>query len=94
MLSEKKIHKIGRIDQVVRDYFDAKPSLKEIAAKDMMPVFVKKGIFKKDNKEGKPIRDLLRELDAANKLYLLRHVKVDRKVINRNWYFTNPSLVF
>lgn len=31
MLSEKKIHKIGRIDQIVRDYFDANPSLNEIA---------------------------------------------------------------
>ena len=93
MLSEKKIHKIGRIDQIVRDHFDSNPSLKEIAAKDLMPVFVKKGVFKKD-KEGKPIQNLLRELDAANKLYLLRHVKVDRKIVNRNWYFSKPSLLF
>ena len=94
MLTERKIHKIGRIDQIVRDYFDANPSLNEIAAKDLMPVFVKKGVFKKDSEEDKPIRDLLRELDAANKLHLLRHIKVDRKVINRSWYFSKPSLMF
>jgi hypothetical protein len=94
MLSEKKIHRIGRIDQVVSDYFELNPSRNEIAAKDLMPLFIKKGIFKKDNKEGKPIRDLLRELDAANKLHLLRHIKVDRKTVNRNWYFSKPSLVF
>jgi len=94
MLSEKKIHRIGRIDQIVRDYFDANSSLKEIAAKDLMPLFIKKGVFKKDNKEGKPIRDLLRELDEANKLHLLRYIKVDRKIINRNWYFSKPSLIF
>ncbi len=94
MLSEKKIHKIGRIDQIVRDYFDAHPSQKEVAAKDLMALFIKKGIFKKDNKEGKPIRDLLRELDAVNKLHLLRYIKVDRKIVNRNWYFSKPSLVF
>ncbi len=94
MLSEKKIHKIGRIDQIVRDYFDAHPSQKEVAAKDLMALFIKKGIFKKDNKEGKPISDLLRELDAVNKLHLLRYIKVDRKMVNRNWYFSKPSLVF
>ena len=94
MFSEKKIHRIGRIDQIVRDYFDENPSSKEIAAKDLMPLFIKKGVFKKDNKEGKPIRDLLRELDEAGKLHLLRYIKVDRKVINRNWYFSKPSLVF
>ena len=62
MLSEKKIHKIGRIDQVVRDYFDAHPAQKEVTAKDLMALFIKKGIFKKDDCEGKPIRDLLRGL--------------------------------
>lgn len=80
MLSEKKIHRVGRIDQVVRDYFEENPSLKEIAAKDLMPLFIRKGIFIKDHQEGLPIRNLLRELDAANKLYLLRYVKVDRKL--------------
>ena len=94
MLSEKKIHRVGRIDQVVRDYFEENPSLKEIAAKDLMPLFIRKGIFIKDHQEGLPIRNLLRELDAANKLYLLRYVKVDRKLINRNWFFSKPSLVF
>ena len=94
MMSEKKIHKIGRIDQIVRDYFEANPSLKEIAAKDLMPLFIKKGVFLKDHHDGLPISKLLRELDAENKLHLLRFVKVDRKAINRNWYFEKPSLVF
>ena len=94
MLSEKKIHKIGRIDQIVRDYFDANPSLNEIAAKDLMPLFIKKGIFPKNHHDGLPIRNLLRELDSENKLHLLRFVKVDRKIVNRNWYFSKPSLVF
>ena len=94
MLSEKKIHRIGRIDQIVRDYFDAHPSQKEVAAKDLMSLFIKKGIFKKDNKAGKPIRDLLRELDGVKKLHLLRYIKVDRKIVNRNWYFSKPSLLF
>ena len=94
MLSEKKIHRIGRIDQIVRDYFEENPSLKEIAAKDLMPLFIKKGVFLKNHHDGFPIRNLLRELDATNKLHLLRHVKVERKVVNRNWYFSKPSMGF
>jgi hypothetical protein len=58
-VSEKKIHKIGRIDQIVRDYFDAHPSQNEVAAKDLMVLFIKKGIFKKANKEVKPIGDFV-----------------------------------
>ncbi len=94
MLSEKKIHKIGRIDLVVRDYFECHPAQKEVTAKDLMALFIKKGIFKKDDREGKPIRDLLRELDKANKLHLLHYLKVDRKIVNRNWYFSKHSLPF
>ena len=92
MLSEKKIHQIGRIDQVVRDFFDEHPSRKEMPAKDLMPLFIKKGIFSKNHHDGLPIHKLLRELDSENKLYLLKHVKVDRKIVNRNWYFSKPPL--
>jgi hypothetical protein len=88
MLSEKTIHKVGRIDQVIRDYFTSNPTIKEIAAKDLMPEFIKKEIFVKDSsRPGLPIRNILRELDAENKLDLLAHCKVVRKKINRNWYF-------
>lgn len=86
-LSEKKIHKAGRIDQVVRDYFDKHNSIREVLAKDLMPLFITKGIFLKDHKNGLPIRMFLRELDAAGKLSLLKHVRVLRKDVNRTWYF-------
>jgi hypothetical protein len=86
--SEKKLHKIGRIDQIVRDYFSANKSVNERLAKDLMPLFIEKGIFLKDERNGLPIRKVLRELDAAGKLNLLKHVKVIRKDVTRNWYFT------
>lgn len=85
--SEKKLHKIGRIDQVVRDYFEKNKSVDEVLAKDLMPFFIQKGIFLKDHRNGFPIRHLLRQLDAAGKLYLLKHCKVTRNKVNRNWYF-------
>jgi len=94
MLSEKKIHRIGRIDQLVRNYFDENPSMREVAAKELMPLFINKGIFVKDHREGLPIMNILRELDREKKLYLLKYAKLDRKNIYRNWYFAKPSIVF
>ncbi|KAA5536896.1 hypothetical protein F0919_04280 [Taibaiella lutea] len=89
MLTEKTIHKAGRIDQAVRDYFKDNPATIEIPAKDLMNLFVSKGIFNKDySRPGLPIRNLLRQLDVVDKLSLLKHCKVIRKSVNRNWYFT------
>jgi len=90
-LSEKKIHKIGRIDQIVRDYFLGHPDQKEILAKELMPLFIEKGIFFKNHRDGLPIRSLLRHLDQDNKLSLLKHVQVVRHAVNRNWYFQSDD---
>lgn len=88
MLTEITIQKVGRIDQVVRDYFHSNPNVKEVSAKDLMYLFVDKGIFSKDySRPGLPIRNLLRRLDAENKLSLLSHCKVIRHAVNRNWFF-------
>ena len=62
-MTESKIHLVGRIDQIVRDYFKS-TSDPEIMAKNLMPVLIEKGIFKEDHRNGLPIRNLLRELDA------------------------------
>jgi hypothetical protein len=85
--SEKKLHKIGRIDQIVRDHFESNPSLNDIAAKDMMDIFIAKGIFLADHHKGFPIRELLRLLDKENKLHLIKHVSVVRHKQSRNWSF-------
>jgi hypothetical protein len=86
-LSEEKLHKIGRIDQVVRDYFQEHPDSEEILAKELMPLFIEKGIFKMNHRDGLPIRNILRDLDSENKLSFLKHVLVIRHSVNRNWYF-------
>ncbi|MHA4811897.1 hypothetical protein ACX0G9_27625 [Flavitalea flava] len=64
------------------------PGEKEVPAKNFMLLFIEKGIFLKNHREGLPIRNLLRDLDKENKLYLLTHVKVVRNEVNRNWYFS------
>lgn len=88
MLTDNIVHKAGRIDQIVRDYFTNNPNIVEIVAKDLMPLFVARGIFAKDySRPGLPIRNLLRQLDAEGKLSLLKHCKVVRHATNRSWYF-------
>ncbi len=75
------------MDQIVRDFFKDNPSVIEVKAKELMPLFIEKGIFNKDHRDGLPIRNILRDLDSESKLNLLKHCKVIRKDINRNWYF-------
>jgi hypothetical protein len=88
LFSEKQLHKVGRIDRVVGDYFENNPSVTEVAAKDLMTTFIENSIFFKDSaRRGSPIRILLRQLDAAEKLHLFKHCKVVRKEVSRNWYF-------
>ncbi len=89
VLSKKKLHKIGRIDQIVRDYFQEYPDIKEVLAKKLMSLFIEKGIFFKNHRDGLPIHSLLRHLDQENKLALLKHVRVVRHAVNRNWYFVS-----
>lgn len=87
VFSGKQIHKIGRIDQVIRDFFEANPSITEISAKELMPVFIQKGIFYKNHRDGLPIRNLLRDFAKEDKLTLLKHAKVVRHSVNSKWYF-------
>jgi hypothetical protein len=55
--------------------------------KDIMPWLIEKGYFKNDHRAGLPLRNLLRQLDDENKLYLLPNLKVERKEVNRFWSF-------
>lgn len=88
------LSKIPAINSVIQQFFDANPSVKQIPAKDLMPYFVKAGIFEADRKGGLPIRDILRTLDRANQLHKIPFVFADRKSANTNWYFVSkPGVV-
>lgn len=86
--------RIYRINQVLEDYFKHNPN--KIQAKELMPLFIKNGIFAKDYKDrpGLPIRNLLRKLDKDNKLTRIPYIVAERKDKNTNWFFapTNKSL--
>jgi len=84
----KNEEKIARINEVVTDYFKNNLSVNKILAKDLMPEFIKAGIFNKDyERKGLPIRNLLRKLDNKNELNEIPSLLSERKTKNTHWYF-------
>ncbi len=83
----KQEDKIKYINLAIEQYFQTNPDIDKIPAKDLMPQFIKAGVFEKDQNKGLPIRSLLRELDDRQQLELINSVQPERKKINTNWYF-------
>jgi hypothetical protein len=83
---------IKQINQVIEEYFKENNTLDIIPVKKLMPAFIKAGIFKKDTKNGQPIRKILRELDESKELNLIPFVHTQRNENAIFWYFI-PSNV-
>ncbi|SDG82010.1 hypothetical protein SAMN04488062_102260 [Flavobacterium omnivorum] len=83
--------KITQINLVLKDYFMLNKNVKIIPAKDMMSYFVLAGVFPSDQKNGLPIRKILRTLDEKNQLPLIPFVYPERKLKNTSWFFRNSS---
>jgi hypothetical protein len=71
---------------VIIDYFADHSSIEKIPSKDLMPKFIEAGIFE-SNRDGLPIRKMLRELDVCNQLNLITYVSPERKQNSTRWYF-------
>ena len=82
---------IEQINKVIEAYFKLNTSVKFIPVKDLMPYFIKAGVFPKDNRNGLPIRNVLRRLDAKNQLSLIPNVIAERKLKNTYWFFSNTK---
>lgn len=48
--------RIQAINKVLKEYFEENPNQKPIPAKEFMGLFIKKGIFNQDSRDGLPIR--------------------------------------
>jgi hypothetical protein len=83
--------KIKLINQVIDSFFKANTDIDKIPAKDLMPHFIKDGIFEKDHRNGLPIRSILRDLDENKQLDLIPSVHPERKKVNTNWYFIRTN---
>ena len=83
--------KIAAINQAVHSYFNTNKDVEQVLAKDLMPLFISKGIFETDRKGGLPIREVLRKLDSRKELHLIPSVQPMRKQANTNWYFVRAG---
>lgn len=79
--------KIKKINEVIGQYFETNKDSQKVPAKNLMPQFIKAGIFIKDHRRGLPIREILRELDSQNELSRIPYVFPERKTKNTYWYF-------
>lgn len=89
-----ELERVKIINQVVSEYFDNNAEQHVVAAKDLMPDFIKAGVFTKDNKKGLPIRKVLRALDEQNDLAKIPLIYPDRKEKNTVWYFLRSGSEF
>ena len=85
--------KIRIINDTLKRYFANPSNPRKVQAKNLMPDFIRAGVFMADNKGGLPIRRLLRDLDKSNKLSLIPYVLAERKDVNVNWFFVNTGFV-
>ncbi len=85
IISEKKLKKIVRINDAVKEYFSSHPGIDTIAATHLMPLFIRKGIFLKDTENGLPVRVILRELYKTDQLQLLTDTIV--MIEKRSYHF-------
>ena len=54
------IQNIGKINQVVDEYFSNNQNVDKVLAKDLMPLFIEAGIFTQDQRNGLPIRQVFK----------------------------------
>ena len=85
-ITNNDIQKALRIKRAVTDFFETS-KLTNIQAKELMDLFIEKGIFTHNNQDGFPIRDFLRHLEENKQLKLIPQVHFEQKEKNKNWYF-------
>lgn len=85
---------IKLINQVISDYFEHSTKEDTVAVKELMPYFIKAGIFTKDLKKGLPIRKVLRALDEQDALSKIPFVHAERQEKSTFWYFVREGATY
>lgn len=78
---------VDKINKEIETYFSNNTELTIVPVKELMPAFIKAGIFKKDYRKGQPIRQILRELDESTQLQKIPFVFAERNEATTYWYF-------
>ena len=78
---------IENINQVIEAYFKAHADTTIVPVKELMQEFIAAGVFKKDVKNGKPIRDVLKQLNKSNELAQIPYAHAMQNGDDTYWYF-------
>lgn len=87
-----KQDRIQAINKILKEFFEDSSNPRTIQAKELMHLFISKGIFNQNSRDGLPIRKLLRELSQENRLSEIPYAHGEKKGVNTNWFFID-SLV-
>jgi hypothetical protein len=75
-----------KMGYVIQEYLNSE-KFTDVKPKDLMPIHIEKVFFENDHRNGLPLRNILRELNDNDVLYLLPQLSVERKERNRFWFF-------
>jgi hypothetical protein len=79
--------KFNKINLAIGHFFNKSP-LSYCKPKDLMPLLIKQNLFKKDFRNGLPLRNLLRKWDNTIDLKdYIPSIRIERKKKNRFWFF-------
>ena len=85
-ITDNEIQMAFRIKRCVKEFFDT--HIKTIIeAKELMLLFIKKGIFKSNSQDGLPIRNFLNHLEKEKYLNLIPQALYQQKNTKKNWVF-------
>lgn len=83
-----------KINTIISEYFENNKTVNCLTAKDLMPTLVKEGVFSKDEKNGLPLRKVLRALDEKNELAAIPTLHAERNEDSTYWYFVRPGTTY
>lgn len=82
--------KMMTLNYLILEYF-RETGKEKAKAKDLMPFLIKKGFYKKDHRQGLPLRNDLRKLNDHNRLDIIETLKVKKGNSNISWTFVNSK---
>lgn len=83
--------RIQAINSVLSAYFADKTNPRQVPALELMGLFIDKGIFNKDHRNGLPIRNVLRKLNNEGRLHDIPYAHVELKKKNIYWTFVDTN---
>jgi hypothetical protein len=85
-ITDNEIQMVFRIKRCVKEFFDTHNQT-IIEAKELMLLFIKRGIFKSNSQDGLPIRNFLNHLEKEKQLGLIPQALYQQKYTKKNCVF-------